>query len=153
MSTQETDNARRIWSANELTIAYHIAKWGYEGLGISEQDFVDYIIGNTTVPSLRMQVANFRFLMNLEGFKLANGSNLMEHIVDDLSNMTGVQVRRIIKDYMESVDESIEIAKKKQINKDAYAKRDKLNEQSRINFNNQLDVMRRMGRRLTLKTK
>ena len=141
-------NKKRIWSSNELIIAYYIAKHGYAGLKISEHDFVEYIIGDTTMPSLRMQVANFRYLLNIEGYQLAaDGKQVAKSkIVEDLQNLTATQVRRIIKDYVDSVEDSIEIAQRNKANREINKKKDALNAQEKINFENKLSHLRRYRR-------
>lgn len=140
-----SQNKKRIWSSNELTIAYYIAKHGYTGLKISEYDFVEYIIGDTTIPSLRMQIANFRYLLNIEGYQLAAGGEqpAKRKIVEELQNLTATQVRRIIKDYVLTIEDSIEIAKRNKSNKEINKRKDALNAQEQINFENKLAQMRR----------
>ena len=100
---------RRIWNNEELTIAYYITKWGYSGLDISEEDLVNGVIGNTTAASLLKQTANFRDIMNIEGFKLGNGQAqpAKEAVVEELKNMTMTQVRKLVISKIESSEESI----------------------------------------------
>lgn len=143
---------KRIWSKNELIIAYYIAKWDYAGLKISEHDFVEYIIGNTSVPSLRMQIANFRHLLQLDGYKLGDASQAMKDLVKELDNKTISQVRRMIKSYVEECEESIKILTIKSGNKEVNKKRDALNAQYQINFEKEL-AMKSRGRKLIRKRK
>lgn len=142
---------KRIWSKDELTIAYYIAKWGYAGLRISEYDFAEYIIGNTSIPSLKMQVANFRYLLGIDGFKLEDASKAMKDLTEELSNSTITQVRRMILNYVDSCNEKIEIEKSKSINKQVNKRRDELNEQYDNNFKAKLNMMQSQGRRLRKK--
>jgi len=89
-------NSKRMWTKEELTIAYYIAKWDYNGLRATENDLVDIAIGNTTKASLNMHVANFRHLLNIDGYKLENTSKLMDVIIEELKNKTITQVRSIV---------------------------------------------------------
>lgn len=147
------NNRKRFWSTNELIIAYYIAKWDYIGLDLSEEDLIEYVIKDTTANSLKMQVANFRYLLNIEGSQLQHASKLMRQIADDLQHKTRIQVKRIIKSYVRDIDANIEIRGRKEDNKKAYKKRDELNAQYKINFENKLKAYRKRGIRLTPKSK
>lgn len=128
----------RIWSEKELTIAYYIAKWDFNGLGVSEEDVVELIIGETTIPSLKMQIANFRFLLNIEGYQLKDVSKAMKDLADKLKDKTMSQVRKIV---LEIIDEQSEIIEKAQIsrnNKLANSRRDVLNQQEVLDHENKL---------------
>lgn len=140
--TQEKQT-KRIWSTNELIIAYYIAKYDYLKLKITEYDFAEHIIGNTSVQSLRMQVANFRYLLGIEGYQLEHSSKLMKTIVDDLAHKTDVEIRRMINDYVSTIDTSSQIKTKKDINKAANKRRDELNAQYEKNFQNKLATLGR----------
>jgi len=62
---------KRIWSKQELTIAYYVAKFNLNGLeNISLSELAEDVIKNTTKQSLNMQVANFRYLLDIPGHKL-----------------------------------------------------------------------------------
>ena len=87
----------KVWNEQELTIAFYIAKWGYAGLkDTSEEEIAMCIISDTTVQSLRMQVANFRFVLGLEGRTLKDASKAMYELNDKLTNKTMSQVRSLI---------------------------------------------------------
>jgi len=141
---------QRIWSEIELTIAYYIARWDYAGLKISEYEMVEYIIQDTTINSLNMQVANFRFLLGIDGRQLEDASKAMRELVNKLDGKTIVQIRRTILDYACEKDTSFSINCHKQNNKAINKKKDKLNEQYRFNFEKELE-RRSRGRRLVRK--
>lgn len=138
---------KRIWSKEELTIAYYIAKWDYSGLNISEDDFANYIITDTTVASLRMQTSCFRYLLGLSGSRLTHCSEAMRELVDELANKTISQVRRSILNYVDEQEESIKILTRQKGNQKINKKKDALNEQYRMNFENKVTALSK-GRRL-----
>lgn len=138
---------KRIWNKQELTIAYYIAKWDIGGLKITEQELVDYVIGRTTRPSLKMQVANFRFLLQLDGPQLEDASQAMRSLAEELSNHTVVQVRSIIFNYIDKMEDVILEQKTKGINATINKRRDELNAQLESNFLAQV-AQKSIGRRL-----
>jgi len=142
--------SKRIWSEQELTIAYYIARWDYAGLKISEHDMVEFIIGDTTINSLNMQVANFRFLLGIDGYQLSHTSKTMRALVDSLSRKTIVQIRRMVLDYIFSKGEYESVVGKKVKNEAASKKERELNRQYQINFEKEL-ARRTMGRSLVRK--
>lgn len=133
-------SVKRIWNDQELTIAYYIAKWDVAGLKISEKDLVQYVIGETTHTSLKMQVANFRYLLGVEGPQLQDASQSMKRLVDDLANKTMTQVRNTIFAYMEEIEASIEQLKIKGVNAQINKRRDEANAQLNKNFEAQLAI-------------
>lgn len=120
---------KRIWNTNELTIAYYIAKWDINGLKMSREDLADFVITNTSVRSLNMQAANFRFLLGLEGYQLEDASQAQRQLVDELDNMTVTQVRNTIFTYADSVSERTEELRVTFANKSVNQKRDEANTQ------------------------
>lgn len=144
--------AKRFWTREELIIAYYIAKWDYSGLNISEHDFANYVITDTTVASLRMQTACFRQLLGLDGHRLAHCSELMKELVKELENKTISQVRKLIFSYVDLQEDNIKILTIQKENKIVNKKRDQLNTQYQLDFDNKLKSLRRY-RNLTPKVK
>jgi len=142
-------NSKRIWTKEELTIAYYIAKWDYNGLGIEEEDLVESVIGNTTVASLQFQVANFRHILGIEGFTKSDASKAMYKLVDDLANTTMTNVRKLVLAKIDKSETKIQKAKVTKVNKAANTRRDELNAESQRNFEAQMLLQRKLGRRLT----
>lgn len=138
------------WTTNDQLIAYYFAKYDGVGLNISEEEFSDTIIGTST-QSLKMQIANFRYLLNLEGYKLSHASRLQKEVIDRFDCLSQAGVKRIILTYVDKVDSQNVIRTNKDLNKKANKRRDELNAQYLQNFQNKLDAWRRMGRRLTPK--
>jgi hypothetical protein len=129
-----SNNTKRIWNTEELTIAYYIAKWDENGLKMSKEDLAEYVITNTSVRSLNMQAANFRFLLGLEGYQLEDASAAQRQLVDELDNLTVTQVRNIIFTYADSVSDRTEELKRKSANKSVNQKRDEANAELEAQF-------------------
>jgi hypothetical protein len=129
-----SNDSKRIWNNKELTIAYYIAKWDSNGLKMSKEDLAEFVITNTSIRSLDMQAANFRFLLGLEGYQLEDASVAQKNLVDELDNLTVTQVRNIIFTYADSVSDRTEELKRKSANKSVNQKRDELNAELDKNF-------------------
>lgn len=140
-------NSKRIWNNNELIIAYYIAKWDVNGLKMTEEELAEFVIGNTSTQSLKMQAANFRHLLGIEGYTLEDASNAQRDVVEQLKNKTVTQVRNIIFTYADSVSEQVATLKATKSNKVVNEKRDELNKLMQKNFENELK-MKMMNRRL-----
>lgn len=138
---------QRIWSKDELIIAYYIARYGYSGLNICEDDLVDYVIGDTTKNSLRMQSANFRYLLGIEGYALSHTSELQREIVEELKNKTTTQVRKIIQAKLEQSSDLISLGIVKKNNHSIEKRKDQLNQQLKLNFEKEFE-RRSRGRKL-----
>lgn len=132
---------KRIWTKEELTIAYYIAKWDYNGLQISEEDLVDGVIGRTTKPSLKMQIANFRYVLGIEGFKLEHASQAMKDLADELANKTVTQVRNLVVDIIVKSDTDIVKAQSSRSNKAIDKRRESLNKVSEETFQNKMRAL------------
>lgn len=124
-----SNNTKRIWNTEELTIAYYIAKWDINGLKMSREDLANFVITNTSVRSLNMQAANFRYLLGLEGYQLEDASQAQRQLVDELDNMTVTQVRNNIFTYADSVSDRTEELRVTFENKSVNQKRDEANAQ------------------------
>lgn len=143
-------NKQRIWNQSELTIAYYASKYGtLNGLNMSKEELVNYVIGNTSERSFDMQVANFNYLLGIGDSKYTDYSKAMVQVVEDLKNKTVTQVREIILDYAISIDEQVAKRKTELQNKKVSTKTQELNEELNKNFEAKLQAMRKMGRRLT----
>jgi len=134
------------WSEKDLVVAYYISKWDYSGLGIDEEDLVDTVIPNTTVQSLSMQVANFRHLLNIEGYKLSDSSKLMKVIVDKYDGLSMLKVRGIVSEIIDGCD--VELGRGIRSNKLVDKKKLELNAELERNFQAKLKLMKNMGRNL-----
>ena len=140
---------KRIWNKTELTIAYYIAKWDYNGLAIEEEDLVEAVIENTTVASLRFQVANFRHVLNIEGFKKEGASAEMFALAEELKDTTSTNVRKIVLKAIENSEAKIKSNQVNKENKAAMKKRDLLNALSQKNFEAEMKLRKNLGQRLT----
>jgi hypothetical protein len=140
-------NSKRIWNNNELIIAYYVAKWDVNGLKMTEEELAEYVIGNTSAQSLKMQAANFRHLLGIEGYTLEDASQAQRDVVEQLKNSTVTQVRNMIFTYTDSVQEEFDARKASKTNKAVNEKRDQLNAQLQKDFEAQLK-MKGMYRRL-----
>lgn len=137
---------KRIWSKEELTIAYFIAKWSIGPLKMSEEDLVDCVIGNTSLNSLNKQVANFRYLLNIDGYKLKDYSKAMSSLVDELQNLTYHKVREMIQLYIKSNEETINCLIIKSKNSSVNEIKDALNLNLSKNYERQLEAKRKFRR-------
>ena len=134
--------SNKIWTKEDLTIAYYIAKWDYSGLGINEDGLVE-VIGNTTKASLLKQTANFRFILGIDGYKLNGSSKNKKVLADELQNKTITQVRKIVLDAIESSDYDVQKAEGTRTNTIIKKRTDKLNEESEQAFQNKLKALRK----------
>lgn len=101
-------NKNKVWSEKELTIAYYIAKWGFSGLqGITLEELVNYVMPDTTVGSLKMQIANFRHVLGFEERTLKDASKAMYGLHNQLKNDTMTQVRSLIVPNLEAAFDQI----------------------------------------------
>ena len=136
-------NSKRMWTKEELIIAYYIAKWDYNGLQATENDLVDIAIGNTTKASLSMHVANFRYLLNIDGYKLENTSKLMDVIVEELKDKTITQVRSIANKTLAGKDDDFKKAESIRNNTKIAEGADKANILLILIFEKKLESMNR----------
>jgi len=134
------------WSEKDLVIAYYISKWDYNGLGIDEYDLIDSVIPNSTVQSLSMQVANFRHLLNIDGYKLSDSSKLMKVIVDKYDGVPAEKVKGIVSKIIDGCD--VELGRGKRSNKAIDKKKLELNAELERNYQAKLKLMKNMGRNL-----
>lgn len=93
---------RRLWSSEELTIAYYLAKFGRRGIPYSQRELAQDIIGKTTLKSLNCQVATFRYLLGIEGEQLRSTSKLKEQLVIDLSHHKPSVLRDLVTTIIEN---------------------------------------------------
>lgn len=107
-------SSKRIWNKEELTIAYYIAKWGLTGIDVTPEELAESVIGDTTEASLQMQVANFRSILNIEGFQLDHTSKAQNDLINEYKNTTMTQIRaQVISKIQSSVSNIISNKKKK----------------------------------------
>lgn len=143
-------NKQRIWNQKELTIAYYASKYGtLNGLNMSKEELVNYVIGNTSERSFDMQVANFNYLLGIGESKYTDYSKAMVQVVEELKNKTVTQVREMILDYAIEIDEVVARRKTELANKKVSTKTQELNDELNKNFEAKLNAMRLSGRRLT----
>lgn len=143
-------NKQRIWNQKELTIAYYASKYGtLNGLNMSKEELVNYVIGNTSERSFDMQVANFNYLLGIGESKYTDYSKAMVQVVEELKNKTVTQVREMILDYAIEIDEVVAKRKTDLANKKVSTKTQELNDELNKNFEAKLNAMRLSGRRLT----
>jgi len=142
-------NSKRIWSNEELTIAFYIAKYGVEQLKMDEDFIVDYVIGNTSVASLKMQVANFNELLDLDGPRLAAYSKAMVTVVDNNDNKSQKDLTQEIFNFCDTRENEIADRKTKVANKSVAQKTLDLNIELNKNFDAKMKSFAKMGRRLT----
>ena len=139
-------NLQHEWSKTELTIAYYLAKWDYTGLGISAEDIVDSVIPETTVHSLNMQTANFRYLLNIDGYKLSDASKLMKEIIGKYQNSTREMVRKLVLKSIQKCD--LMVGRNLRSNRKIEEKKDVLNRELQERFEAKLLDYRKGGKRL-----
>lgn len=141
---------KRIWTKEELTITYYITKYGMSGLNVSFENIAGGIIPNTSTPSLKMQMACFRFILDIEGYKLEHGSKAMKVLYEELKDKTITQIRNQVKEIISKSEYAIENAKVSQNNTKAYKRRDELNKASEKTFSERLKFLNKY-RRLRVK--
>lgn len=135
------------WTIEDLTIAYYVTKWDCKGLGIDENDIVDCVITDTTLQSLKMQMANFRHLLNIDGYKLSDSSKLMSIVVEKYD---GCSMKEVQKDVSSIIDNSdIELNRSIKANIVIDRTKQELNSKLNEQFEAKLRSMRLMGRKLT----
>ena len=144
---------KHSWTKQDLTVAYYIAKWDLNGLGISKDEIIDNVIGDSTVPSLNMQVANFRYLLGIEGYQLEHASEAMKDLVDELQNKTVTQVRAIVNAYIDKRYQKSRQTNVNKHNRQIEKKREELNEFEQRNHKAKLEVWKKDPRKMNLKFK
>lgn len=87
---------KKIWSKNDLIIALFIAKFSIRGLGKLKPEIAKDIIQDTTVKSLNMQAANFRYLLNLDGVKLSGSSALKIEVRSEFGFLPYSKLRPLV---------------------------------------------------------
>ena len=142
-------NSKRIWSNEELTIAFYIAKYGVEQLKMDEDFIVNYVIGDTTVASLKMQVANFNELLDLDGPRLTAYSKAMITVVDNSDNKSQKDLTQEIFDFCDTRENEIADRKIKVANRSVSQKTVDLNIELNRTFDAKMKSFAKMGRRLT----
>jgi len=143
-------NSKRIWNKEELTFAYYVSKYGtLNGLNMSKDEIVEYVIGDTTERSFDMQVANFNYILGLGDYQLDATSRLQVEIVEELKNKTVTQVRDILINYADSIDEVVNSRRTKKNNTVANENVAALNAQEVANFEAKMKMYKSLGRRLT----
>jgi hypothetical protein len=144
---------KRIWSREELIIAYYIAKWDYNGLSITSEDIVDIAIKGSSKSSLNMHVANFRHLLNIDGYKLEHTSKLMDEVVEEMKNKTVTQVRGIVNMILDKKEDELEAARVKRKNAQIAERAEKANVVLFLIFENKVKAMQKHRRLRKLSTK
>lgn len=139
---------KRIWTRAELTIAYYIAKWDYNGLKVSEEDLIEAVIGDTTKRSLDMQVANFRYILGIEGYSLEHFSKAQDDVATSLQNKTITQVRRLIETIIRNSDAKISFQQNRRNNDKIEDVRKQLNTDEQNRFEAKMNAFSKY-RRLT----
>jgi hypothetical protein len=87
---------RKHWTRGDLIIALYIAKFGLRDIDMTRTELVSSVLKGTTLRSLNMQIANFRFLLNLEGVKLTATSKSKLEIVEEYGNTSRLNLRLIV---------------------------------------------------------
>ncbi|AGH56729.1 hypothetical protein Phi19:2_gp079 [Cellulophaga phage phi19:2] len=123
---------KRIWSESELLIAYSVALWE-DRMNFDHQYFVD-AIGQTTLNSFAKQVANFRYLLGREGFKLDHTSKKQREMIDKYDKCSKDSIFILNTKFLESRSMDIEIAKSKRRRSQQTKRVAALNAQIGINF-------------------
>ena len=142
-------NSKRIWSNEELTIAFYIAKYGAEQLKMDEDFIVDYVIGNTSVASLKMQVMRFNELLDLDGPRLTAPTPAMAKVVNDNDNKSQKNLTQEIFDFCDTRENEIADRKTKVANRSVSQKTVDLNIELNKTFDAKMKSFAKMGRRLT----
>lgn len=131
---------KRIWTKSELTVAYYLAKFEGRGIKLHEDELAGII--DTSLGSLRMQVANFRYLLNIEGWQLEHASNAMKGLIDELHGKTMTEVKRLVQSFMREKNVPKEILDRRTHNIIVNKKRDSLNAQYERNFMARLSMLK-----------
>ena len=122
------------WSKKELQIAYYIAKWDMNGLAIEVEDLMAGVIVGTTKSSLTRQVANFRYILDIPGYQLKNGSKAMAKIVEEFKDTTMTNVRKIVLKTIADAGVKVEIVKRNRINNKISNNTQLMNDRLQENF-------------------
>lgn len=125
---------RKSWSRGDLIIAFYIAKFGLKGLNITRAELVKEVIGETTIKSLNMQAANFRFMLNIEGNRLSATSKNKLAIIEELGTRPIVFVRTIVLELIANSDFRMNRGIHNRNNKEAEKRKRGLNNQYALNF-------------------
>ena len=132
---------KRIWNKQELTIAYYMAKYDMSGINIEEDTLIHTVIKDTSKASLRMQVANFRHLLNIEGYQLSHASQAMKDLCDEYDTKSQSEIKMLVISYIDACELDIADYTTQKANKIVNKRRDKLNSILKSNFENKLATM------------
>ena len=129
------------WSTEELALAMYITKFGIANLGIDEVEAVD-VIGNTTMSSLKMQMANFRHILDIEGWKLDPGNQPgKQEVAEEYGNLTITQFRSKVIKFIDQRDSTLRKSKVQRTNRTISKVAKELNERSQENFEAKMKAM------------
>ena len=136
-------SSKRIWTKEELTIAYYIAKWDLTGIDITPEELAEAVIGNTTLVSLQMQVTHFRNILNIEDSNLTGASNVMIELINEYKDYTMTQIRaQVISKIQSSISNIISHNKNKK-SLEASKRVAKLNEDLNLVFENKIKELQK----------
>lgn len=88
--------ARKRWSEGDLTIAYYLARFGKNDFDKTKEQIVKEVIKDTSIKSLNMQVANFRFLLDIEGEQLRGYTKNKIEIINKLRGRSRTYIFALI---------------------------------------------------------
>lgn len=138
---------QRKWTEKELLVAYYVARFGRTGLDADDDELTEIIIPGSTIAGLNMQAANFRYLLNLDGYKLSHTSKLQEKITEEYKNKTTTQIRNELHEFFCSFEEKVESNAVKRNNCECERRKQALNTQYEENFKAKFTQLSK-GRRL-----
>lgn len=130
------------WGKDDLLFPYIEALYGLSCLKINEEQAC-HVIGDTSIGSFKMQTANFRFLLNTEGWQLDDASKAMKQMVDDLANKTKTDIMRLAKQVIRDRGFSDEIKTAVEHNEMVNRRKVRLNKMLESNYQAKLKMLRR----------
>lgn len=137
------------WTIGDNTIAYYIALYGTDSLRITDQKELAELVIGSTANSLSMQVANFRYLLNLEGYTLSDYSKMQEDVVRMMSGKSWNEVRQIVDEVILRSDIATNATKKNLA--ECEEKQKEFKKRSEEELSRQLAGHKKYGRNLVFK--
>lgn len=91
------------WSLNDAVITLYIHKFGFDRLGINDEElFINQYIGST-LDSFKMQCMNINHLLTDEG--LPNASNAQRNAIEEYGEFSEEELRAIVDEILENTTE------------------------------------------------
>jgi hypothetical protein len=84
------------WSKNDTILTLYVTKFGTKGIYLKSESDVSKFIGSS-MGSLKMQMANFKFLMGFNQNSLSDFSKLQKEVFDEFNHLSQFDLLKVVK--------------------------------------------------------